>query len=157
MGGSICDPYDLYRIDNKLNRTHFTGMAMRKDWLVRDYFGELLFITTSGHFSTPALLCTMQEIGAHSVMFPIDYPFESIPNGCLWFDEHVPISSRDLVDIGRNNALSVLPGLAEEPHLLKVKSPRDCGVGGLRLRKGDEKEVDHGLYDRDWTERTARR
>lgn len=55
---------------------------MRKDKLVRDYFGEQLFITTSGHFSTPALHCAMGEIGVQSIMFSIDYPFESIPNAC---------------------------------------------------------------------------
>lgn len=57
-------------------------MPMRKDKLVRDYFGEQLFITTSGHFSTPALTLAMVEIGANSIMFSIDYPFESIPNAC---------------------------------------------------------------------------
>ncbi|KAF4539379.1 hypothetical protein BFW01_g9305 [Lasiodiplodia theobromae] len=155
MGEHI--PYDLYRIDHKLNRARFPDMPMRKDRLVRDYFGTQLFITTSGHFSTPALLCAMQEIGSHSIMFSIDYPYESIPNGCVWFDEYVPISSRDLVDIGRNNALKVLPRLTEEPHGLKEKGPRDCGVGGLGLRKGYEREVEHGLYNRDWSERTARR
>lgn len=55
---------------------------MRKDKLVRDYFGEQLFITTSGHFSTPALMCAMGEVGVQSIMFSIDYPFESIPNAC---------------------------------------------------------------------------
>ena len=39
-------------------------MPMAKSKLVRDYFGTQLFITTSGHFSTPALMCAVQEIGA---------------------------------------------------------------------------------------------
>lgn len=47
---------------------------MAKDKLVRDYFGTQVFITTSGHFSTPALLCAMQELGTRSIMFSIDYP-----------------------------------------------------------------------------------
>ncbi|KAF2256533.1 amidohydrolase 2 [Trematosphaeria pertusa] len=86
MGEHI--PYDLYRIDHKLNRARFPNMRMRKDRLVRDYFGTQVFITTSGHFSTPALLCAIAEIGVEACMFSIDYPFESIPNGCVWFDEH---------------------------------------------------------------------
>ncbi|EKG14204.1 Amidohydrolase 2 [Macrophomina phaseolina MS6] len=130
---------------------------MRKDRLVRDYFGTQLFITTSGHFSTPALLCAMQEIGTRSILFSIDYPYESIPNGCVWFDEHVPISPGDLVDIGRNNALRVFPRLAQEPHSLEEKQPHECGVGGLGLRKGAEGEVEYGLYNSHWSERTARR
>ncbi|TPX13705.1 uncharacterized protein E0L32_005908 [Thyridium curvatum] len=151
MGEHI--PYDLYRIDHKLNRARFPNMPMRKDRLIRDYFGTQLFITTSGHFSTPALLCAMQEIGARSIMFSIDYPFESIPNGCVWYDEHVPISGHDLVDIGRNNALSVFSKLTNEVHGLETKSPPDCGVGGLGLRKGYEGEREYGLYNRDWSQR----
>ncbi|KAF2872734.1 hypothetical protein BDV95DRAFT_606319 [Massariosphaeria phaeospora] len=79
MGEHI--PYDLYRIDHKLNRARFPHMHMRKDRLVRDYFGTQVFVTTSGHFSTPALLCAVAEIGVEACMFSIDYPFESIPNG----------------------------------------------------------------------------
>jgi len=160
MGEHI--PYDLYRIDHKLNRARFPDMPMAKDRLVRDYFGTQLFITTSGHFSTPALLCAMQEIGAESIMFSIDYPFESIPNGCVWFDEHVPISNRDLVDIGRNNALKVFKRLKGSFHGLEERSPRECGVGGLGLprRKGGEEgegEVEYGLYNCDWSKRLERR
>jgi 2,3-dihydroxybenzoate decarboxylase len=131
-------------------------MPMAKDKLVRDYFGTQLFITTSGHFSTPSLLCAMQEIGAASIMFSIDYPFESIPNGCVWFDDHVPISSRDLVDIGRNNALRVFKRLGGSVHELKEKGPRECGVGGLGLKNEGQKEVEYGMYNKDWSKRLER-
>ncbi|KAK5652540.1 hypothetical protein OQA88_10446 [Cercophora sp. LCS_1] len=155
MGEHI--PYDLYRIDHKLNRARFPDMPMAKDKLVRDYFGTQLFITTSGHFSTPALLCAMQEIGKESIMFSIDYPFESIPNGCVWFDDHVSISNKDLVDIGRNNALRVFKRLAAWPHALQERGPRECMVGGLGLRKGTEGEVEYGLYNKSWNTRLERR
>ncbi|KAL1835421.1 hypothetical protein VTK73DRAFT_5659 [Phialemonium thermophilum] len=154
MGEHI--PYDLYRIDHKLNRARFPHMPMAKDKLVRDYFGTQLFITTSGHFSTPALLCAIQEIGVRSIMFSIDYPFESIPNGALWFDEYVPLSGRDLVDIGRNNALDVFTRLAGPYHGLQKKGERECAVGGLGLRKGNEGEVEYGLYNRSWDKRLER-
>lgn len=110
-----------------------------------------MFITTSGHFSTPALICAMSEIGAHSIMFSIDYPFESIPNGCVWFDEHVPISERDTVDIGRNNSLDVFPRLREQPHGLISRQARECNVGGLGSA------VEYGLYNKDWSRRLERR
>ncbi|OCL15220.1 hypothetical protein AOQ84DRAFT_413373 [Glonium stellatum] len=150
MGEHI--PYDLYRIDHKLNRARFPNMRMRKDKLVRDYFGSQVFITTSGHFSTPALLCALTEIGADAIMFSIDYPFESIPNGSVWFDEHVrdSLNSRDLVKIGRNNALKVYPKLKETPHELKEMTPSECGVEGL---KTDEGEVEFGLYNKHWSKR----
>ena len=144
-------PYDLYRIDHKLNRARFAQMPMRKDKLIRDYFGTQVFITTSGHFSTPALICAISEIGAESIMFSIDYPFESIPNGCTWFDEHVPINNRDLVNIGRNNCLRVFPKLMEQPHGLRMKTPPECEVGGLR-----DRDVEFGLYNKDWSRRLVK-
>ncbi|KAF2018027.1 amidohydrolase 2 [Aaosphaeria arxii CBS 175.79] len=104
MGEHI--PYDLYRIDHKLNRARFPQMRMRKDRLVRDYFGTQVFITTSGHFSTPALLCAVAEIGVDACMFSIDYPFESIPNASidetviketLVVDQYALMASGDIV------------------------------------------------------------
>ena len=87
----------------------------------------------------------------------IDYPFESIPNACVWFDEHVPISNKDLVDIGRNNALRVFKRLTAWPHALEERGPRECGVGGLGLKSGTEGEVEYGLYNRKWDTRLERR
>lgn len=121
---------------------------MRKDKLIRDYFGTQVFITANEHFSTPALICAISEIGAESIMFSIDYPFESIPKGCTWFDEHMPINHRDLVNIGRNNCLKVFAKLMEEPHGLQVKSPADCETGGSRAG-----EVEYVLYNKDWSRR----
>ena len=132
-------------------------MPMSKERLVRDYFGTQLFITTSGNFSTPALVCAMQELGAGSIMFSIDYPFESIPNGCVWFDEHVHISNWDLVNIGRNNALGVFKRLTGWPHALEKLQPIECGVGGLGQKRGIEGEVEYGLYNKSWGKRLQRR
>ncbi|KAB5570806.1 hypothetical protein GE09DRAFT_1171279 [Coniochaeta sp. 2T2.1] len=131
MGEHI--PYDLYRIDHKLNRARFADMPMRKDRCVRDYFGSQLFITTSGHFSTPALMCAVQEVGLRAVMFAIDYPFESIPNGSVW--------------------------LAGEYHGLKRMGPTECRVGGIGVREGDKgrQMVEYGLYNESWDKREVRR
>lgn len=152
MGEHI--PYDLYRIDHKLNRARFPNMRMRKDRLVRDYFGTQVFITTSGHFSTPALLCAIAEIGVEACMFSIDYPFESIPNGCVWFDEHVgqTLNAKDLVRIGRGNALRVFERL-RGVHGLREMTPAECGVGGLNTGNG---EVEFGLYNRSWDKRLVK-
>jgi 2,3-dihydroxybenzoate decarboxylase len=153
MGEHI--PYDLYRIDHKLNRARFPNMKMRKDRLVRDYFGSQVFITTSGHFSTPALICAISEIGVDACMFSIDYPFESIPNASVWFDEHVEntLNARDLVKIGRGNALKVFDRLGTDPHGLKDLTPSDCQVGGLKIKEG---EVEFGLYNKDWSRRLTK-
>ena len=141
----------MYRIDHKLDRARFPNMPMRKDKLVRDYFGDQVFITTSGHFSTPALMCAIGEIGAQSIMFSIDYPFESIPNGCSWWDEHVPLNQHDLVNIGRNNCIKLFDKLTKAPHNLRIKTPWECGVGGLRGG-----EVTYGMYNKDWSRRLVK-
>ena len=128
---------------------------MRPDRLIRDYFGTQLFITTSGHFSTPALLCAMTEISSDSIMFSIDYPFESIPNGCVWWDEFVSrsVAQRDLVRMGRSNALKVLPRLKEgegSVHGLKEMTVGECRVGGLNVERG---EKEYGRYNEEWSRR----
>ncbi|EON98859.1 putative amidohydrolase family protein [Phaeoacremonium minimum UCRPA7] len=147
MGEHI--PFEMYRIDHKLDRERFPTMKMRKDKLVRDYFGDQVFITTSGHFSTPALTCSITEVGARSILFSMDYPFESIPNACKWFDE-IQMNQHDLVDIGRNNALRLFPKLAGEPHNLREESAWECQVGGLR--NGD---TIYGLYNKSFNQRLS--
>jgi 2,3-dihydroxybenzoate decarboxylase len=126
-------------------------MPMRKDKLIRDYFSDQIFITTSGHFSTPGLICAMGEIGSQSIIFSIDYPFESIPNACAWWDEHVSVNQHDLVNMGRNNVLKVLPRLTEIPHNFKVMTPAECQIGGLRDCK-----VTHGMYNEVWSRRLVK-
>ncbi|KAI1617666.1 hypothetical protein EDD36DRAFT_424743 [Exophiala viscosa] len=145
MGEHI--PFEMYRLDHKLDRARFPNMKMRKDKLIRDYFGEQVFITTSGHFSTPALVCSISEIGSKSCMFSIDYPFESIPNACVWYDE-IQLNQHDLVDIGRNNCLRLFPKLMQEPHNLSIKSAWDCGIGGLR-----NGETTYGLFNKSFNHR----
>jgi len=85
-------------------------------------------------------------------MFSIDYPFESIPNGPVWFDEHVrdSLNARYLVKIGRNNVLRVYLKLREAPHKLERITPSECQVGGLRTNGG---EVEFGLYNKHWSKR----
>ncbi len=149
MGEHI--PYEMYRIDHKLDRERFPAMRMRRDKLVRDYFGDQVFLTTSGHFSTPALQCAIGEVGAQSVLFSIDYPFESIPNACVWFD-NVQMNQHDLAAIGRNNALRLFPRLTQAPHNLETKTPWACGVGGLR-----NGETVYGLHNQSFNQRTAKK
>jgi len=36
------------------------------------------WITTSGNFCTPALMCCMMEMGVDRILFSVDYPF--VPN-----------------------------------------------------------------------------
>jgi gamma-resorcylate decarboxylase len=54
-------------------------------------------------FHTQTLLAAMLELGADRILFSIDWPFEDIADGAVWFD-HASISESDRMKIGRTNA-----------------------------------------------------
>ena len=96
-------PYYLWRIDNRnawMKAPH--KYAARKR--VADYFRANFHLTTSGHFSTPALVDAIAESGPERIMFSVDYPFEDFSDAAEWFD-HAEISETDRRKIGRTNAL----------------------------------------------------
>src|SRR5262249_16643535 len=72
-------------------------------------------LTTSGHFSTPALIDAVAEVGADRVMFSVDYPFEDFSDAADWFDQ-AEISEADRRKIGRTNAMKLfkLPGASAQ-------------------------------------------
>ncbi|KAJ7790841.1 2,3-dihydroxybenzoate decarboxylase [Mycena olivaceomarginata] len=129
MGEHI--PFDLWRIDHKLDRDRFPDMQMAKNRTIRDYFATNMHITTSGHFSTRSLQGAIAELSASRIMFSIDYPYEDgLMEGSSWFDG-LPISQPDLLAIGRENALRLLK-LNRAPHNLKPGlSLKELEVGGL--------------------------
>ena len=73
---------------------------------VAHYFRKHFWCTSSGNFSTPALVNAMTEMGAERVMFSVDWPFEDIGEGCDWFDR-AEISEADRATIGRTNAIKL--------------------------------------------------
>jgi 2,3-dihydroxybenzoate decarboxylase len=96
-------PYYLWRIDNRNNwmkAPHKYAARGR----VADYVRANFHMTTSGHYSTPALIDAIAEVGADRVMFSVDYPFEDISDAATWFD-NAPLSEADRRKIGRTNAL----------------------------------------------------
>src|SRR6266498_1735401 len=79
-------PYSLWRIDNRNNWMKAPHKyAGRKP--VASYFRANFHLTTSGHFSTPALIDAVAEIGAERVMFSVDYPFEDFSDAADWRSE----------------------------------------------------------------------
>jgi 2,3-dihydroxybenzoate decarboxylase len=99
MGEAL--PFALWRIDNSLSRPG------NKRINFRETFCRNFYVTTSGFFSTPALLCCMMEMGVGHVLFSIDYPFEENPPGTRWF-EHVQLSPDDREKILNGNAARLL-------------------------------------------------
>ena len=100
-------PFYLWRIDNANNwiwKKASPRNAAKKR--VSDYFRANFHLTTSGHFSTPALIDSIAEIGVDRVMFSVDYPFDDFSDAAGWFD-NAEISEADRHKIGRTNAMKL--------------------------------------------------
>ena len=85
-------PFLLWRINMALKRE---GPGRRA---FRDIFCEHFYITTSGFFSDPALLCCVQELGVDRIMFSVDYPFVPNKPGTEWLPT-IPLSAEDRAKI----------------------------------------------------------
>ena len=99
LGESL--PFSLWRIDMALSRQG------NRPTPFRDCFREHFWITTSGNFSTPALLCCVMEMGADRILFSVDYPFVPNPPGTRWM-ESVPLGPEDREKILNGNARRLL-------------------------------------------------
>ena len=92
-------PFYLWRIDMALARTKASGF--------RDTFRRHFWITTSGNFSTPALLCSVMEMGADRILFSVDYPFVLNPPAMKWMHD-IPLGPEDRAKIYGGNARRLL-------------------------------------------------
>jgi predicted TIM-barrel fold metal-dependent hydrolase len=94
-------PFLLWRIDHALSRPGNRSVSFREQ------FSQHFYITTSGNFSTPALLCSMMELGVDRILFSVDWPF--VPNipGTKWMNE-LQLSAEDKTKILSGNAKRLL-------------------------------------------------
>jgi predicted TIM-barrel fold metal-dependent hydrolase len=94
-------PFLLWRIDHALSRPGNRSVAFREQ------FSQHFYITTSGNFSTPALLCSMMELGVDRILFSVDWPF--VPNipGTKWIND-LQLSAEDKTKILSGNARRLL-------------------------------------------------
>jgi 2,3-dihydroxybenzoate decarboxylase len=92
-------PFLLWRID--------AGFARGGGRSFRDVFSEHFYITTSGFFSNPALLCCVQELGVDRIMFSVDYPFVLNKPGTDWLPT-IPLCAEDKGKIAGGNAARLL-------------------------------------------------
>jgi predicted TIM-barrel fold metal-dependent hydrolase len=94
-------PFSLWRIHHGLSR----GGNKTVDF--REKFCKHFWITTSGHFSTPALMCSIMEMGIDRILYSVDYPFvENLP-GSQWA-EQIPLSLEDREKLMNGNARRLL-------------------------------------------------
>jgi 2,3-dihydroxybenzoate decarboxylase len=94
-------PFYLWRINMALIRD-----GAGPSWF-RDTFCEHFWVTTSGFFSDPALLCTMLELGVDRILFSVDYPFVENAPGTAWM-ARVQLSAEDKSKILSGNARRLL-------------------------------------------------
>ena len=73
----------------------------------RDIFCQNFYITTSGFFSNPALLCCVMEMGVGRILFAVDWPFVPNAPGTAWIDT-IPLSDEDKIKILSGNAQRLL-------------------------------------------------
>ena len=73
----------------------------------REVFCGNFYITTSGNFSDPALLCCLMEMGADRIMFAVDWPFMENAPATEWMAA-TPICDEDKAKILGGNAKRVL-------------------------------------------------
>lgn len=94
-------PFLLWRINQSLQRPG------QEEIRFRDVFCRHFHVTTSGHFSTPALICTMMEMGIDRIMFSIDWPFVPNEPGLDWV-KSLQISEADMTKFLGGNAKRLL-------------------------------------------------
>jgi hypothetical protein len=105
-------PFMLARIDAMLPQDK---LALAPS----EYFLRNIWVTTSGLFSLPPVLCTVQVLGVDRVMFSVDYPFGDNAAGRALLDA-LPLAPADKAKIAGGNAERVLglTGLLDQPSLL---------------------------------------
>ncbi|EXJ85999.1 metal-dependent hydrolase [Capronia coronata CBS 617.96] len=107
-------PFDFWRInhwfeDVKRPLAKAAGDTFAEKPLLH-YFKENIYLTTSGHFSTPTLEYVANYLGHDKLLFSVDYPYETIENGCGWWDGDADNIKKALggtkayADVGRENA-----------------------------------------------------
>ncbi|MEO7403829.1 MAG: amidohydrolase family protein [Burkholderiales bacterium] len=94
-------PFSLWRIDQAFARSGNKAIPFR------EVFREHFYITTSGNFSTAAMLCSVMEMGVDRILFSIDYPFVDNRPGPIWMDQ-LPLATEDKVKILSGNAERLL-------------------------------------------------
>ncbi len=94
-------PFLVWRIDQALTRPGQKALSFR------DIFCSNFYITTSGNFSNPALLCCVMEMGVDHILFAVDWPFVMNPPATLWI-QGVPLADEDKAKILSGNVKRLL-------------------------------------------------
>jgi 2,3-dihydroxybenzoate decarboxylase len=94
-------PFLVWRVDHALARPGQKSLSFR------DVFCNNFWITTSGNFSNPALLCSVMELGVDRILFAVDWPFVPNTPATRWM-ENVPLCDEDKAKILNGNVKRLL-------------------------------------------------
>ena len=94
-------PFLLWRIDHTLKNPGNAPIEFR------EIFCKHFWITTSGFFSDPALICSMLEMGTDRIIFSVDWPWGNNKQGVDWLD-NMSISAEDKAKIYHGNVEKLL-------------------------------------------------
>ena len=94
-------PFSLWRIDQALSREGNRKVSFR------EAFQRHFWITTSGNFSTPALMCSIAELGVDRILFSVDWPYVENDPGVEWM-RGTPLAAGDRKKIFSDNARRLL-------------------------------------------------
>ena len=85
-------PFLIERMENRF--AWLTNPKQQNKKNIGDYWGENIFVTTSGNTSIPAFECTRSAIGMESIMLGTDYPFERMEE-CIAYLETCPMTEEE--------------------------------------------------------------
>jgi len=95
-------PFMLDRIDDMMPHA-ISGLASP----VSSYFLRHFWVTTSGMFSLPPVLCALSVFGVDRVLFSVDYPFSPNARGRALLDA-LPLAPDDKAKVAGENAARLL-------------------------------------------------
>jgi predicted TIM-barrel fold metal-dependent hydrolase len=94
-------PFLVWRIDQALARPGQKALSFR------EVFCGNFYVTTSGNFSNPALLCCIMEMGVDRILFAVDWPFVANAPATQWLAA-APLCEEDKAKIFGGNAKRLL-------------------------------------------------
>jgi predicted TIM-barrel fold metal-dependent hydrolase len=97
-------PFAMHRLD-----THARAAAERRGLKKTplQYLKDNLLVTTSGNWYEPAFVCTLLALGIDSMLFAIDWPYESNKVGMEFFNK-LSLNDADKHKLAHGNAEKLL-------------------------------------------------
>ena len=102
MGETL--PFFQWRIQRAFEYNPYDSRPSKR---LQDYLADNIHVTTSGHFSSQALITALLTMGADRVLFATDYPYDVSTDAARWI-EGAPISETDRRKIAHSNAEKLL-------------------------------------------------